>query len=90
MPTEAAIAHVVVVAKYADHTPLYRKAQMYARRGVVLDRSTLAYRTGTAAELLKPLHARLLEKLKASGKLFADETRTPVLAPDGAEPSSGG
>jgi hypothetical protein len=54
---------------------------MYARRGVVLDRSTLAHWTGTAAELLKPLHARLLEKLKASGKLFADETRAPVLDP---------
>jgi transposase len=80
LPTEATIAHVVV-AKYADHTPLYRQAQMYARRGVVLDRSTLAHWTGSAAELLKPLHARLLEKLKASGKLFADETRAPVLDP---------
>ena len=80
LPTEATIAHVVV-AKYADHTPLYRQAQMYARRGVVLDRSTLAHWTGSAAELLKPLHARLLERLKGSGKLFADETRAPVLDP---------
>jgi transposase len=80
LPTEATIAHVVV-AKYADHTPLYRQAQMYAHRGVVLDRSTLAHWTGSAAELLKPLHARLLEKLKGSGKLFADETRAPVLDP---------
>jgi transposase len=80
LPTEATVAHVVV-AKYADHTPLYRQAQMYARRGVVLDRSTLAHWTGSAAELLKPLHARLLEKLKGSGKLFADETRAPVLDP---------
>jgi len=45
----------------------------------VLDRSTLAHWTGSAAELLQPLHARLLEKLKGSGKLFADETRAPVL-----------
>lgn len=61
-----AIAHVVV-AKYADPTPHYRQAQMCARRGVVLDRSTLAHWTGSAAELLKPLRARLLEKLEASG-----------------------
>ena len=80
LPTEATIAHVVV-AKYADHCPLYRQAQVYARRGVVLDRSTLAHWTGSAAELLRPLHARLLERLKASGKLFADETRAPVLDP---------
>jgi transposase len=80
LPTEATIAHVVV-AKYADHLPLYRQAQAYARRGVVLDRSTLAHWTGSAAELLKPVHTRLLEQLKASGKLFADETRAPVLDP---------
>jgi transposase len=80
LPTEETVAHVVV-AKYADHCPLYRQAQAYARRGVVLDRSTLAHWTGSAAELLKPVHERLLQRLKASGKLFADETRAPVLDP---------
>lgn len=80
LPTEAAVAHVVV-AKYADHLPLYRQAQIYARQGINLDRSTLADWTGRAAFLLRPLHARLLERLKASGKLFADETTAPVLDP---------
>jgi len=41
LPTEALVAHVIV-AKYADHTPLYRQAQIYARQGIDLDRSTLA------------------------------------------------
>ena len=59
----------------ATRSPLYRQAQAYARRAVALDRSTLAHWTGSAAELLKPKHARLLERLKASGKLFADETK---------------
>jgi transposase len=80
LPTEATVAHVVV-AKYADHLPLYRQAQIYARQGINLDRSTLADWTGRAAWLLKPLHTRLLERLKASGKLFADETIAPVLDP---------
>lgn len=80
LPTEATVAHVVV-AKYADHLPLYRQAQIYARQGINLDRSTLADWTGRAAWLLKPLHTRLLECLKASGKLFADETTAPVLDP---------
>jgi hypothetical protein len=71
----------VVVGKYADHLPLYRQAQIYARQGVDLDRSTLADWTGRAAFLLRPIHARLLEKLKASPKLFADETKAPVLDP---------
>ena len=41
IPTEALISQVLV-AKYADHLPLYRQAQIYARQGIQLDRSTLA------------------------------------------------
>ena len=80
IPTEATVAHVVV-AKYADHLPLYRQAQIYARQGIRLDRSTLADWTGRAAFLLRPVHQRLLETLKRSAKLFADETAAPVLDP---------
>jgi transposase len=80
IPTEALVAHVLV-AKYADHTPLYRQAQIYARQGVTLDRSTLADWVGRAAFALQPVHARLLEQLKQSTKLFADETTAPVLDP---------
>jgi len=71
----------VIVAKYADHTPLYRQAQIYARQGIDLDRSTLADWTGRGAWWLRPLHARLLDELRASPKLFADETTAPVLDP---------
>lgn len=80
LPTEATVAQVLV-SKYADHCPLYRQSQIYARQGVALDRSTLADWVGRAAFLLRPVHERLLEKLKASTKLFADETTAPVLDP---------
>ncbi len=80
IPTETLVAHVLV-AKYADHTPLYRQAQIYARQGIALDRSTLADWVGRAAFALRPVHARLLEQLKQSTKLFADETTAPVLDP---------
>jgi transposase len=80
LPTEATVSHVLV-AKYADHLPLYRQAQIYARQGVALDRSTLADWVGRAAFLLRPVHERLLDRLKASPKLFADETTAPVLDP---------
>lgn len=80
LPTEAAVAHVIV-AKYADHLPLYRQAQIYARQGLSLDRSTLADWVGRAAYELAPVHARLLGQLRACGKLFADETAVPVLDP---------
>jgi transposase len=80
LPTEATVAQVLV-SKYADHLPLYRQAQIYARQGVNLDRSTLADWVGHAAFLLRPVYRRLLERLKASPKLFADETTAPVLDP---------
>jgi transposase len=80
LPTEVTVAHVLV-SKYADHLPLYRQAQIYARQGINLDRSTLADWVGRAAWLLRPVHERLLMTLKGSAKLFADETTAPVLDP---------
>jgi transposase len=80
LPTEATVAQVLV-SKYADHLPLYRQAQIYARQGIALDRSTLADWVGRAAFMLRPVHERLLMTLKTSTKLFADETTAPVLDP---------
>jgi transposase len=80
LPTEATVAQVLV-SKYADHLPLYRQAQIYARQGLMLDRSTMADWVGRAAWLLRPVHERLLARLKTSTKLFADETTAPVLDP---------
>ena len=81
MPTEATIAQVLV-SKYADHLPLYRQAQIYARQGGIdLDRSTLADWVGHAAWHLRPLHERLLVTLRQRTRLFADETTVPVLDP---------
>ena len=42
------LAHVLV-AKYCDHQPLYRQAEIYARDGIDLDRSTLADWVGQTA-----------------------------------------
>jgi Transposase IS66 family len=80
LPTETLVAHVLV-SKYADHVPLYRQCQIYARQGIELDRSTLADWVGRAAAELHPLHERLFEHLMRSPKLFMDETRAPVLDP---------
>jgi transposase len=80
LPTEALLAHVLV-AKYADHLPLYRQAQIYARAGINLCRAVLADWVGKAAFHLRPVVDRLAEHLKGSGKLFMDETTAPVLDP---------
>jgi transposase len=70
-----------LVGKYADHLPLYRQAQIMHRQGIDLDRSTLADWVGRAAFELRPVFERLVVHLKASTKLFMDETRAPVLDP---------
>ena len=53
-PGPGLLAHVLV-SKYADHLPLYRQSQIYAREGIDLDRSTLADWVGRSTTLLEPL-----------------------------------
>jgi transposase len=79
-PGPGLLAHVLV-AKYADHLPLYRQSGIYAREGVELERSTLADWVGRSAALLDPLVAALRKEVMASGVLHGDDTPVPVLAP---------
>ena len=51
LPGPGLLAHVLV-GKYADHLPLYRQSEIYARDGVELDRSTLADWVGKSAQLV--------------------------------------
>jgi len=80
LPTERMVAHVLV-AKYADHTPLYRQCQILARQGIEIDRATLAFWVGYAAAEIKPLWRLMRDELLCSTKLFVDETTAPVLDP---------
>ena len=79
----------IVVSKYAWHLPLYRQAQMMAAEGITIDRSTLAHWVGFAAFELMPVYDRLVASLKSSNKLFADETRCPVLDPGRGKTKTG-
>jgi transposase len=88
LPTEAMVADVVV-SKHADHLPLYRQSQILARHGVRIERSTLAQWVGAAAAELQPLHDHLIGLLKASPRLFCDETRCPVLDPGAGKTKTG-
>jgi transposase len=82
------LAHVLV-SKYADHQPLYRQSEIYAREGVDLDRSTLAGWVGATSELLKPLVEAVREHVMAASKLHADDTPVPVLAPGNGKTKTG-
>ncbi len=74
------LAHVVT-SKYADHLPLYRQAEIYAREGVELDRTLLAQWVGNVSALVTPLTDALRAHVFAADVVHADDTPIPVLAP---------
>ena len=76
MAGASVLAHVIM-SKYADHLPLYRQAEIYARDGLDLDRSTLADWMGKAAWLLRPLAERIGEHMMAGTVIMPTIRRCP-------------
>src|SRR5450830_894094 len=73
----------------ADHQPLYWQSAIHARAGVDLDRSTMARRIGACGALLRPLVEALRRYVLAPGKVHADDTPMPVLAPGNGQTKTG-
>ena len=88
LPTEGMLAHVMV-SKFADHLPLYRQAQIYARSGIDLHRSTLALWVGKGSFELRPVYECLKGELKTSDNLALDETTVRVLDPGRGKTKTG-
>jgi len=79
-PGPGLLAHVLV-SKYADHLPLYRQSQIYAREGIDLDRSTMADWVGRSTALLEPLADEIGRIVRRGEALFADDTPVKMQAP---------
>jgi transposase len=82
------LAHVLV-AKYADHLPLYRQSEIYARSGIELDRSTMADWVGGASRTLRPLVEALKNYVLSSEKVHGDDVPVPVLEPGNGKTKTG-
>ncbi|AKJ27078.1 IS66 family transposase [Caldimonas brevitalea] len=80
VPTAGLLAQVLV-AKYADHMPLYRQEGIYARSGVDLPRSTMAQWVGACGVQLQPLVDALKAEMLTHRVLHADETPVAMLDP---------
>jgi len=80
IPTAGLLAQVLV-SKFADHAPLYRQEQMFARAGLAIPRSTLGAWVGACGVRLQPLVDALREAMLASAVLHADETPVAMLEP---------
>lgn len=72
---------LLLVAKYADHLPLYRQEAIFGRAGLAIPRSTLAQWVGTCGVRLQPLVDALKAELLTHGVLHADETPVAMLKP---------
>ena len=80
IPTAGLLAQVLV-AKYADHLPLYRQESIFARAGLAIARSTLAQWVGTCGVRLQPLVDALKAEILGQRVLHADETPVAMLKP---------
>jgi len=80
IPTAGLLAQVLV-AKYADHQPLYRQEGIFERAGLALPRSTLAEWVGACGVRLAPLVEAMKAVLLTRPVLHADETPVPMLKP---------
>ena len=78
-PGPGLLAHVLV-SKYADHLPLYRQSQIYARDGLDLPRSTLTGWVGQCCALLEPLADAIAKHVQGGAALFADDTPVKLQA----------
>ncbi|MBD8617275.1 IS66 family transposase [Pseudomonas putida] len=80
IPTAGLLAHVMV-AKFADHLPLYRQEKIFGRAGLEIARSNLAQWVGQTGVRLQPLVDALREAVLSQGVIHADETPVNMLAP---------
>src|SRR5438270_2176835 len=71
---------MMLVEKYANHQPLNRQSEQYAREGIELSVSTMADHVGACAAALMPLHELIKAHVFTAERIHGDDTTVPVLA----------
>jgi transposase len=73
---------MLLLDKYIDHLPIYRQQKKYERLGIKLAESTLGNWIAETIKLLEYLYVELIQRVKQSKYLQADETPIKVLDKD--------
>ncbi len=73
----------VVVQKYAEHKPLYRQQQAFARVGIPLSRQTLCDWTGWCSDEVAPVVSAMADSSCGQPMVQSDETPVRMQLPDG-------
>jgi transposase len=71
---------MILVDKYANHQPLNRQSEQFAREGIELSVSTMADHVGACAATLLPLYELIKAHVFAAERIHGDDTTVPVLA----------
>jgi hypothetical protein len=82
------LAHIIV-AKWADHQPLYRQQQMLTRHGVEISRKTMGGWMAQCAGLFEALYGAAKKELFGSHVVGTDDTGVKVLDPETAVRANG-
>ncbi|MGC6031482.1 IS66 family transposase [Enterobacter kobei] len=79
----------LLAGKYAEHSPLYRQTEIFARQGADLSRALLSNWVDACCRLMAPLDEALYHYVMDCRKLHTDDTPVPVLAPDRKKTKTG-
>ena len=71
---------MILVDKYANHQPLNRQSDQFAREGIDLSVSTMADHVGACTASLTPLYELIKAHVFAAERIHGDDTTVPVLA----------
>jgi transposase len=71
---------MIAFEKFAQHQPLNRQAERYAKEGVPLSLSTLADQIGAVCAVTKPIFDCLERHVFAGERIHGDDSTVPVIA----------
>jgi transposase len=80
LPGPSLLAYIAV-SKLGDHLPLYRLERIFQRNEVHVARSTMCAWMRAAGELVAPLVALMIARVKQSGVIHTDDTPVPIQSP---------
>ena len=82
------LAHINT-RKFADHLPLYRQEQIYAREGILLSRKTMCVWVWRTANWLRIVYEQIRLEILEADYLQADETPIKYISPGHGKAKTG-
>lgn len=82
------LAHICT-RKFADHLPLYRQEQIFARDNIILSRKTMCSWVWRTADWLRIIYEQIRSELRELDYLQIDETEIEYLSPGNGKTKNG-